>query len=315
MMPHAEWQHETHYDLVVVGELNVDLILRGDVIPAFGQVEQLLDDAQLTLGSSSAIFACGAARLGLRVAFLGKVGDDTFGHFLLRELTAQKVATDAIVITPQERTGLSVILSRDEDRAILTYSGTIATLRYTDLRLDLFDHARHLHLGGFFLLDTLRPDVSILFADAKGKGLSTSLDTNYDPSGQWDGGLTEVLQHTDVLLPNETELLAITGASNVETALAALAATVPTIAVKRGARGALAQQGAARYAATSLDLMPLDTTGAGDSFDAGFLYGFLAGWPAERALKLGTVCGALSTQGIGGIAAQPTLAEALAALS
>ena len=74
------------YDVVVVGELNADLILRGDVTPAFGQVEKIIDDAALTIGSSSAIFACGAARLGLRVAFIGKVGDDEFGRFMLREL-------------------------------------------------------------------------------------------------------------------------------------------------------------------------------------------------------------------------------------
>src|SRR6185436_18005345 len=83
-MSTTEARPDKAFDLVVVGELNADLILRGEVIPEFGQVEKLLDDATLALGSSSAIFACGAARLGLRVAFIGKVGDDEFGKFVRR---------------------------------------------------------------------------------------------------------------------------------------------------------------------------------------------------------------------------------------
>src|SRR6185295_10494912 len=105
-------QRDKVFDLVVVGELNADLILRGEVIPEFGQVEKLLDDATLTLGSSSAIFACGAARLGLRVAFIGKIGDDEFGRFVQRELETRGVDTRGVIVDPEIKTGLSVILSR-----------------------------------------------------------------------------------------------------------------------------------------------------------------------------------------------------------
>src|SRR5512138_1580685 len=118
------------FDLIVIGKINPDLILRGDVIPAFGQVEQLIDDATLTIGSSSAIFACGAARLGLRVAFVGKIGDDVFGQFMRDQLAARGVDVAGIVVDSAIRTGLSIILSRGADRAILTYSGSIAALRY-----------------------------------------------------------------------------------------------------------------------------------------------------------------------------------------
>src|SRR5690606_4212295 len=178
--------------------------LSGDVTPVFGQTEKLVDDASLVMGSSSAIFACGAARLGLRVAFVGKVGDDALGQFLLAELAKYQIDTSAVGVDPQLKTGLSVHLSRNGDRAILTYSGTIAELRYEEIDLSLLQKARHLHLGGYYLLEKLRPSIPQLFAQAKAQGLTTSLDTNYDPSEQWQAGIAETLQHVDIFLPNET---------------------------------------------------------------------------------------------------------------
>ncbi len=206
----------TDFDVLVVGELNADLILRGDVTPAFGQVEKVVDAATLTLGSSSAIFACGVARLGLRVAFVGKVGADEFGHFVLRELDRRGVNTDGVTIDPAIPTGLSVILSRPADRAILTYLGSIAALRFDEIDLTRLSRARHLHLGSFYLLDALRPDVPRLFDEAKARRLTISIDTNYDPSEQWAGGLRETLQRVDVFLPNETELLAFAREASIK---------------------------------------------------------------------------------------------------
>lgn len=299
------------FDILVVGELNADLILRGDVTPAFGQVEKLIGDATLTLGSSSAIFACGAARLGMRVAFVGKVGDDEFGRFVMSELGKRGVDTSGVVIDPAIKTGLSVILSRPEDRAILTFSGSIAALRFDEIDMALLRQARHLHLGSYFLLDALRADVPRLFETARAHGLSTSLDTNYDPAEEWDGGLTDVLRHTDMFLPNETELCAIAGTSDRNAALDRLAARVPCVAVKLGAEGAVARRGSTTVRAAGPTVQVVDTTGAGDTFDAGFIYGFMNGWELERALQFACVCGALSTRAAGGTTAQPTLDEAL----
>jgi sugar/nucleoside kinase (ribokinase family) len=305
----------THdFDLLVIAEMNADLILRGDVTPAFGQVEKLIDDATLTIGSSAAIFACGAARLGLRVAIVGKVGDDEFGHFMLREMAARGVDVTGVITDAKLKTGLSVILSRPGgDRAILTYSGTIAALRYEEIDLRLLARARHLHMGSFYMLDSLRPDAPRIFAAAKSTGLTTSIDTNYDPSECWAGGIDAVLEYIDLFLPNETELCAITRQPDWQAGLSALAPRVPMIALKRGVEGALVQWGAQRTAAPSIPVTVVDTTGAGDSFDAGFVYGFLAGWQPERSLRLAVACGSLSTRAAGGTGAQATLAEALAA--
>lgn len=301
------------FDVIVVGELNADLILRGDVTPAFGQVEKLIDEATLTLGSSSGIFACGAARLGLRVAFVGKVGDDEFGHFVVHELNKRSVETSGIVIDPALPTGLSVILSRPSDRAILTHLGSIAALRYDEIDRSLLSRARHLHLGSFYLLDALRPDVPRLFDEAKASGLTISIDTNYDPTEQWAGGLHDTLQRVDVFLPNETELLAITHEDSIEAGLDRLA-HIPTIAVKLGARGAVAQRGSEIVHADPPRVNVVDTTGAGDSFDAGFVYGYLAGQPLQQVLRFACACGSLSTRAAGGTGAQATVEEALAAL-
>jgi sugar/nucleoside kinase (ribokinase family) len=299
------------FDVVVVGELNADLILSGDVTPEFGQIEKLIAGADLAVGSSSAIFACGAARLGLRVAFIGKTGDDEFGRVVLRELGARGVDTSGVVVDPHIQTGLSVILSRGNDRAILTFPGSIPALRYIEVAQDILARARHLHLGSYFLLDALHPDIPTLFDVAHSFGLSVSLDTNYDPAEKWNSGLTDSLTHADVFLPNETELRAITRQAGAEVALHSLADLIPTVAVKLGAQGAIGQQGARIARADALPVAVVDTTGAGDSFDAGFVYGYLAGWELARALRFACVCGSLSTRAAGGTAAQATLREAL----
>lgn len=299
----------------MVGELNPDIILRGEVTPAFGQAERLVDDGVVTVGASSAIFACGAARLGMRVAFAGVVGDDLFGRFMREELAARGVDVGAVVADPALRTGFGVTLSRGDDRAILTYSGSIGALRAAHIDPAALRRARHLHLGGYYLLDALRPDVPALFAAAHSAGTSVSLDTNYDPAGAWGGGLRRALAHADLFLPNEHELLAIMGRQDLASALAAAARLVPTVAVKLGPQGALARRGDETAAATALAVEAADTTGAGDSFDAGFVYGHLQGWGLERSLRLACACGSLSTRALGGTAAQPTLAEAEAALA
>ena len=298
------------YDVLVAGEINPDLILSGDVEPTFGQVEKVVDSAVLTVGSSSVIFACGAARLGLRVAFIGKCGDDLFGRFMLEEMRKRAVDTSPVIVDPLLSTGLTVILNKGDDRAMLTFPGAIGALRADEIPNDLLRRARHLHVASYFLQDALRPGLPDLFRRARALGLTTSLDTNYDPTERWEG-LDQLLPLTDVFLPNATEACALTGVPDVEEAAARLARIMRVVAVKLGAEGALGVQGEQIVRVPSLPVAVVDTVGAGDNFDAGFLYGYLHGWPLERALRLGTVCGALSTRAAGGVAGQPTLDEVL----
>jgi len=301
------------FDVLVAGEINPDLILAGDVLPEFGQVEKLIDSYTLAMGSSSAIFACGAARLGLKVAFIGVCGDDIFGHFMLAAMQKRNVDVSNVIVRNGKRTGISIILNREADRAILTYLGAITDLQASDIPDDLLRQARHLHVASYFLQTKLQPDLPALFRRARSFGLTTSLDTNYDPTEKWTG-FDELLSTTDIFFPNKTEALSMTGAENIESAAKQLAGKSKLVVIKLGAAGAILQHGDKTIFAPSIAVNVVDTIGAGDSFDAGFLYGYLNRWDMEKSLRLAAVCGALSTQASGGTAAQPTLDEARAYL-
>ncbi|HEX7246555.1 MAG TPA: carbohydrate kinase family protein [Actinomycetota bacterium] len=302
-------------DLLVLGDANPDLVLRGgDVVPAFGQAEHLVDEAQLTLGGSGAIMACGAARLGLRVAFAGVVGDDLFGSFVRDGLTARGVDVEGLISDPDRPTGLTVVLSTPEDRAMLTSPGTTGALRASLVDAPLRRRARHVHVSSYFLQTALAPDLPELLATARAGGATTSVDPNWDPSGRWDSGLQALLPAIDVLMPNEAEATLLAHTSDLDAAIAALRSRGPLVVIKAGARGAVASGPGELVRVGAVPVDVVDTTGAGDSFDAGFVTGMLAGEPLERCLELANVCGALSARAAGGVDAQPTMQEALDAL-
>lgn len=298
------------FDILVAGEINPDLILTGDVEPEFGQVEKIVDSARLAIGSSSAIFACGAARLGLKVAFIGVCGDDVFGHFMLDEMQKRNVDTSNVIVRPDGSTGLSVILNRLSDRAILTHLGLISALQASDISDVLLKQARHLHVSSYFLQTNLQFNLPVIFTRAHSLGLTTSLDTNYDPGEKWIG-LDDLLSKTDVFLPNKTEALSITHARDIESASKQLAQKANLVVVKLGADGALACQNDSITKSNSIPVKVVDSVGAGDSFDAGFIFGYLDKWSLNRSLCLACVCGALSMEKSGGTDGQPTLTEAM----
>jgi sugar/nucleoside kinase (ribokinase family) len=296
------------FDVLVVGDANPDLVLRGDVRPRFGQVEQLLTGADLVLGGSATITAAGCARLGLRTAVLAAVGDDVFGRVVREALEARGVQL-LTVPTDGVPTGLSVILSPPgEDRAILTLPGTIPALRPSDVTGELLGRARHVHVSSLYLQPELADGLASVFERAHSLGLTTSLDTNWDPTGNWSS-LDSILARTDVFLPNAAELLAITGAASVEDGAAGLVARGTTVVMKDGARGARAWWDGGECAAPGRASEVVDTIGAGDSFNAGFLAARLAGRPLEEAVRWAAVAGSLSTRAAGGTAAQATTAD------
>lgn len=308
--------------VLVAGDANLDLVLRGDVVPRFGQAEQLLDSADLVLGSSAGICASGLARLGLDVTLAARVGTDVFGDQTLRLLEANGVETAAI-LRSEEPTGVSVILSGVDDRAILTLTGAMAGLTAADVRDATFPEPaegkgrigqiRHLHVASYFLLPALADGLPTLLAEARERGVTTSLDTNWDPAQAW-AGVAECLPHLDVFLPNAAEALAIARAlggkpEDAESAARLLAGHGPVVAVKDGAAGGFAVAGDLLARAPGLAMDVVDTTGAGDSFDAGFLAAWLSGLDLATAVRWGTAAGSLSTRGAGGTGGQPTRAE------
>lgn len=305
-------------DLLVLGDCNPDLILGAPgLAPVFGQVETLVDDAELTIGGSGAIMACAAARLGLRTAIAGVVGDDLFGHYMVDALAARAVDTSGLVVDPAASTGLTVILAREDDRSILTFPGSIAALDADRVDPELLARARHVHVSSYYLQTALRPGLGQLFAAARRAGATTSVDPNWDPSETWDSGLSALLGEVDILLPNAAEARHIAGVADLGRAAEALAAAGPLVVVKLGGEGALAvgRNVTGVRAAALGGIEAVDTVGAGDSFDAGLLRGLLSGEALPEALTLACACGALSTRAAGGTTAQPSLAEARAALA
>lgn len=306
----------SEFDLLVVGDCNPDLVLSGaDVEPAFGQVERVIDEARLEIGGSATLTACAATRLGLRTALVSVVGEDVFGRFMFDALAERGVETKWCALDPLTATGLTVILARpDGDRAILTAPGTLAMVGAEHVPAEALRAARHVHVGGYFLLPGLQAGLAEIFQAVRAAGASTSLDTGWDPTERWGGELAAVLAQTDWFFPNAQEARLIAGVSDLGDAARKLAAGGGGVVAKLGDEGALARRGDERARAPAPRVDVVDTVGAGDCFAAGFLVAQLSGMALDRALELACACGALSTRFAGGTAGQPTLTEALQAI-
>ena len=289
------------FDVTIAGELNLDLILYGLPEELPPEQELLADRMMLTLGSSSAIVAHNLAALGSRVGFQSRIGDDPLGKIALERLGQGEVEVSRVrTVSGSTTTGLTVILHHEAWRNILTYSGTIAELSWDDLDFDYLADSRHFHFSSYYLQRGLRPKVSELFQRLKSKGLTISLDTNDDPDDRWDSDLREILRHVDVFLPNEREACKAAGTEDLDAAIRKLSDWVPLLVVKLGKKGAVALRGGARFPSPPLQVTPIDTVGAGDSFDAGFLHEFVRGSDLATCLASGNRAGALSTTRPGG---------------
>jgi sugar/nucleoside kinase (ribokinase family) len=302
---------ERLFDLITFGDLGVDLIVTGaNVVPEFGQVEKLVGDYTVEMGGSCSIFACQAAKLGLRTAILGVVGKDGFGELVLARLNECGVDTRYVRVDPSLKTGMGVALCQGNDRAILTFMGTFNALRPADVTDSILAQARHLHHGSYYLHTGLRPHIPAIFRRAHGLGLTVSLDTNWDPEEEWRAGLDEALPFVDVFLPNEAEMAKVTGKSSVAEAVQALAAQgVKLVVLKKGERGAAVYAGGEWTEQAVEPVSGGDSIGAGDSLDAGFLAGWLRGLGLKKSLQIGCFCGRSVAAQVGGLAGQPRWEE------
>jgi sugar/nucleoside kinase (ribokinase family) len=288
-------------DVTVAGELNLDLILYGVPEELPRERELLADRMMLTLGGSSAIVAHNLAAMGNRVGFQSRIGDDQFGQIALEQLHQSGADVSRVRrVTGATKTGLTVILQRQAWRNMVTYSGTIAELCWEDLDIEYLADSRHFHLCSYYLQRGLRPRVGELFQHLKSAGLTISLDTNDDPDDEWQGGLHDILRYVDVFLPNEREARKAAGTEDLEVAIRHLAELVPTVVVKLGRDGAMAQRGKERFTSPAQKVDAVDPIGAGDSFDAGFLHQYLRGADVPTCLASGNMAGALSTTRSGG---------------
>jgi len=288
-------------DISIAGEINLDLILYGlpEVMPM--ERELLGTDFQVTLGSSSAILAHNLAVLGAHVGFVTLVGQDPLGKIALERLGESGADLSRVRVSKDgTATGVTLVLPHGTPRHILTYPGTMAALRLRDLDVEYLKSAKHFHLSSLFLLHALEPDLPALFKELKEAGLTISLDTNDDPSGRWGGVFPKLLDYVDLLLPNEGEACRMTKKATLDEALTELARRVPCVAVKCGSRGSVVRVAGETFTVGGVNVNALDTIGAGDSFNAGFLFRWLQGWSPDQCAYAGNVTGALSTLRVGG---------------
>jgi sugar/nucleoside kinase (ribokinase family) len=292
------------FDVIVIGELNVDLIMdRMTALPEEGK-EILADNMTFVIGSSSAICACNLSSLGSKVAFIGKTGSDLLGDFIIEELKLRNVDISMVKQEADLKTGATVVLNYGEDRANITHQGAMSFLSSSDIAFEKFSDAKHLHFSSYFLQPRLQESISDIFREAKNAGMSTSFDAQWDPHEKWDINLQEILPHVDLFFPNETELLKLTRTTCVDDAIDSLKHLVKIMVVKKGARGSLL------YANEQIKELPaflnksvVDAIGAGDSFNAGFIHKFIQHEPVEVCQEFGNLTAAISTQAAGGTAA------------
>lgn len=298
-------------DLLVIGDVNPDLVMSGkNLEPRYGQVETLVERADLVAGGSASITAIGAARLGLRVGICGVIGDDAAGRLMRDCLGDAGVDTEHLRTDPALPTGISVIFTRRDDRAILTAPGTIRALSPDDLEALSDAPARHVHAASYFLMsDAYRRALPVAYGRFRAHGTTTSIDTNWDPAEEWD--LDAVFNDLDLFLPNRAEIRAVTRRGSIDDAMTRIAARVPTVAVKLGSKGAATLiDGEPVHISAPEPPVYVDAIGAGDSFNAGFLAARLSGADLSASLRFAVAAGTLSTRRAGGTSGQPTRDEA-----
>lgn len=292
---------QKQFDVLVVGELNVDLILNQiEKFPEIGK-ETLASSMNLTLGSSSAIFASNLSTLGTSVAFAGKLGHDNFGDHIIASLKSRGVDTQFILRSVKHSTGATIVLNFGEDRAMVTYQGAMKYLTLNDIPAYAMLASRHLHLSSIFLQTGLSNDLISLFKKAKEQGMTTSIDPQWDPSEKWEVDLKRLLPNVDVFMPNIKELCALTGTDSLNEGLDAIKSFSNIVVVKNGSDGASLWDGNELiHQRAFMNKEVVDSIGAGDSFDSGFIHRFLKKRPLAECLEFGALTGAINTTRPGG---------------
>ena len=299
------------YDIAAIGELNVDIILNGiESEPEIGK-EKFCKDMIVTLGSSTAIFAANAAALGSKVCFVGLVGRDSFGQLVRTSLEAKGVATHFIGEgdTP---TGATICMSYGEDRANLTYQGSMDVMGFDQIDKSVFTLSKHIHLSSLFMQSALLRDIHKVLDAAAENGCTVSLDTQWDPMEKWALDYPKVLPKITVFMPNEKELCALTGKAELEDAIAEVLPCLGGIMlVKCGSKGSLLirKDGSRKLLPAFLNKNVVDAIGAGDSFNSGFVSAFVKGLSPEECQKTGNLTGAVNTTAAGGTGAFTSLED------
>lgn len=292
------------FDAVVIGDANIDLVVAGlNQIPQPGQ-EIFVNNMTMHVGGGAALFAISLAKLGLDVAFNGVLGDDSYGHYVRGQFGQYGIDTSLIRTSKTSNTGITIAINPETDRSFITYGGSNMELEIRDLDLAQIAQGKHVHVTGY--RGRRNHEEFIAMAKLlKEMGMTLSCDVGWDDSGEWFKGVFDLMAYFDVFLMNETEAFHYTGFDHIEESLRFMAKYSKHIVVKLGPKGAVAMKEGQITYHSAFPAEAVDTTGAGDSFNAGYIYGHLTGQNVETCLQYGNVCGALSVGAHGGSTGTP----------
>jgi ribokinase len=295
----------TEFDVINIADIFADVVMTGPDKPTFGQTETLADGYEIELGGSGPIFAAQFSMLGGRVALLGYIGNDLLGDFVMGRMGQAGIETQYIRRSSSLKTALGLNISVRGDRSMLTVPGAMNEISPSIVDDSLLEKTRHWHISSYFLLTGLTGFWPGFLEKLKRKGITVSLDTNWSPGGNWDQ-VTEILPMVDLFLPNEVEAMAITGEKDYREAGRVLSGQTGLVVIKRGEEGASAFTGGRETwmpvgDVVTGDIRVVDTTGAGDSFNGGFIFEWLKGRPVAQCLNTAIGCGTRNVQHTGGI--------------
>ena len=293
------------FDIIALGELNVDLILNQiEGEPEIGK-EKFAKQMTLTLGSSTAIFAANAAALGAKVAFCGMIGNDSFGDLVETSLKKKGVDTSYLIRQDKHATGATICMSYDEDRANLTYQGAMDFMSLDNINPEIFKETKHIHISSIYMQSGVKRDLMKILELCKENGVTTSLDTQWDPEEKWDLDYKTILPMLTVFMPNETELKFLTHSENLEEAIEKIRPYANAAVIKCGSKGSILMRKdqPARIQPALLNKHVVDCIGAGDSFNSGFITRLAAGDPLDVCQQYGNMTGAVNTTAAGGTTA------------
>lgn len=296
----------TGHDLACLGILVLDVF--GKPIDRFPEkgTSDYFDTMEIHPGGCAYNTGVDAARLGLKVSVLGKVGTDAFGDVMTRHLEQERVDTSGVCRSGESNTAFSfVMVPEDGQRRLYHTMGVNRTYAIPDVDRAIIAASKILHVAGASLLPSLdgAPTVELL-REAQSQGVITSLDPVFKP------GIAEVIlpcpPHLDIFLPNRDESVDITGLNDpMEQLRFYLDKGVGVVGIKLGPQGLLMGDGSKTLRAGIYDVPVVDTCGAGDAFVAGYLYGVTQGWAMEASARFATATAAFCVQAVGATTAIP----------
>jgi len=290
--------------VLAIGDINVDIMMGG--LASLPQVDREItcQSFEITMGSSAAIFAVAYACLGGRISFLGLAGKDAYGDFMLDGMKRFGISTDLVRRTDRVKTGVTVNLIYQNTRSQVTYPGTISEFSGADVDEQVFRGFDHVHFAGPYQQTRFRPEITRLLQLAKGLGMTSSLDPQWDATGRWEY-MADWLPLLTYLFVNEDEAKSIAGATDLETACTSLAARTDHPLVKAGAAGVYLVDTGKVVQIPGTPVEVVDTTGAGDTFDAAFLFERLdGGKDLTEAARFANAAAARSCKFVGGVGAR-----------